>query len=110
MSVCPRLRPLAPHVEEDSDVLLVRHRQPQGAPRIPSLRPPITLTPCPQIKKDTQSLKFLLQKKGVAFEEVDMAQMDKAPRDKVRILSLASRAASAPSELLPLAPLRAAAR
>lgn len=39
-----------------------------------------------------------------------MAQMDKAPRDKVRILSLASRAASASSELLPLAPLRAAAR
>lgn len=37
-----------------------------------------------QIKKDTQSLKFLLQKKGVAFEEVDMAQLDKAPRDKVR--------------------------
>lgn len=36
-----------------------------------------------QIKKDYQSLKFLLQKKGVQFEEVDMAQLDKPTRDKV---------------------------
>jgi len=36
-----------------------------------------------KIKKDTQSLKFLLQKKGVSFEEVDMAQLDKPARDKI---------------------------
>jgi glutaredoxin len=36
-----------------------------------------------KIKKDTQSLKFLLEKKHVAYDELDMAQMDKDARDKV---------------------------
>jgi len=40
-----------------------------------------------KIKKDTQSLKFLLEKKHIPYEEIDMAQMDKDSRDKVFFFS-----------------------
>jgi len=35
------------------------------------------------VKKDTQSLKFLLEKKKAHYEEVDLAQMQKEERDKI---------------------------
>jgi glutaredoxin len=35
------------------------------------------------VKKNQQSLKFLLEKKKAHFEEVDLAQMDKEKRDAI---------------------------
>jgi len=35
------------------------------------------------VKKNQQSLKFLLDEKKISYEEEDMAQMDKAKRDEI---------------------------
>jgi hypothetical protein len=51
-----------------------------------------------QVKKDHQSMKFLLQKKNAQFEEIDMAQMDKPARDKVSFFAVVYRL---PSVVLP---------
>eukprot|EP01099_Mayorella_cantabrigiensis_P007619 TRINITY_DN681_c0_g2_i1.p1 TRINITY_DN681_c0_g2~~TRINITY_DN681_c0_g2_i1.p1 ORF type:complete len:109 (-),score=47.11 TRINITY_DN681_c0_g2_i1:102-380(-) len=36
-----------------------------------------------KVKKEFQSMQFLLQKKKAQFEEVDMAQMGKEDRDRI---------------------------